>query len=400
MPGFRLNRIAGRAAVVALLVAATDATTARAARAQGGGSPVPAGARAGTISGTVHDTTGAAVSGARVSAGAGLQAVTDSSGGFTLRGVPTGAVTLTVHRLGFEPDSSRWQVGDAALIVDRRLTPIAETLPAVRVRARAQPFDSRLAGFNARRAKKLGYYLTREQIEQRSDMRMLDALRRIPGVRVITMRGALGRSVTLAGSRCPPLVMVDGFPASLGSFDLDMIDLATVEGVEVYPNGSSVPSELAGPHGMESCGLIAIWSAPMRPNVRANQLPVPVDVAALLRAGAVYPPDSVDQQARYIAGSARATYPDSLLRARVSGRVVARFVVDTAGDVEPGTIGIVSSSNAGFEKSVRAAVLGARFHPAQQRGRAVRQVVQLPFDFDPSAVEAEGKAPPEVVNRR
>jgi TonB family protein len=320
-----------------------------------------------------------------VSAGGALLAHTDSSGEFTLRGLSPGPMMLVLMRLGFAPDSARVQLGDEPLTLNFRLTPIAHTLPPVHVRSRTEPFNSRLAGFNSRRARKLGYFITREEIEQRSDRRLLDALRRVPGVRVYTMSGALGRSITMAGSRCPPLIMVDGFPASLGSFDLDMVDLATVEGVEIYPNGSSVPSELTGPRGMENCGLIAIWSAPMRPNQRTDQSIKPVDVAALLRTGAVYPADSVEVQARYIANTAQPEYPDSLLNSRTPGRVVARFVVDTTGTVELGTVSIVSSSGANFAAAVRVALERAVFKPALRGGHPVRSIVELPFDFDPSA---------------
>ena len=348
---------------------------------------------AGQIAGTVRDSAGNPVTAARVSAGT-LQAITDSSGRFTLRDLPRGPVTLNVRRLGFRPDSTRWNVGDQPLTLDLRLRHVAQTLDPVRVRARAEPYESRLAGFNARRAKKLGYYLTRDEIERGNSFRLVDALRRIPGVRPYTMPGALGRSVTLPGSRCPPLVLVDGFASSIGKVDLDMFDLESVEGVEVYPNGSSVPPELAGPYGMEGCGVIAIWSAPSRPRrskdvAQAQQ----IDVNQLVKSGTVYLPDSVEEQARYVAGSARAAYPDSLYRAHVAGRVVARFVVDTAGDVEPGTITVLSSTHPALAAAVTAALPNAQFHPARLHGRPVRELVELPFDFDPSAPEIEGQPP-------
>src|SRR5689334_1957917 len=202
------------------------------------------GASAGTLTGVVRDNMGSPVAGARVVSGSS-EAITDSSGSFTLRGLASGALTLDVRRLGYEPLSSSVTVGDPRLSLELRMKPVGQMLPAVRVRARAEPYESRLAGFNARRAKKLGYYITRDEIERRNDFSMTAALRRIPGVRPYTMSGALGRTVRLPGSTCPPLVFVDGFPASLGSFDLDMIDLAGVEGVEVYLHGSAIPADFA-----------------------------------------------------------------------------------------------------------------------------------------------------------
>ncbi|MGH7689891.1 MAG: energy transducer TonB, partial [Gemmatimonadaceae bacterium] len=157
----------------------------------------------------------------------------------------------------------------------------------------------------------------------------------------------------------------------------------TVEGIEVYLHGSSVPSTLAGPYGMENCGLIAIWSRPMRPNVRVDQLPQgrPLNLDSLVRSNEVYTAASVDQPATYTQGTAVPIYPDSLYRARVAGHVVARFVVDTSGSVEARSIEIVSATQPPFGAAVRQALRAAAFSPARAGGRLVRQIVQMPFDF-------------------
>lgn len=184
--------------------------------------------------------------------------------------------------------------------------------------------------------------------------------------------------------------MVDGFPASLGRFDLNMIDLTTVEGIEVYLHGSSVPAALAGSYGMENCGLIAIWSRPMRPTVRANQaLPKHrLDLDSLLRSNRVFTAASVDEPAAYREGTAVPAYPDSLYRAQVSGHVVARFVVDTMGAVDGQTVKIVSATLPPFAASVEQALRRAVFSPARVGGRAVPQLVEMPFDFKPSQADS------------
>ena len=273
-------------------------------------------------------------------------------------------------------------LGESPQTLELRVKPVGQLLPVVRVRARAEPYESRLAGFNARRAKKLGYYITRDDIERRNDFTMTAALRRIPGVRPYTMSGALGKSVRLPGSTCPPLVFVDGFPASLGSFDLDMIDLAGVEGVEVYLHGAAIPADFAGPFGSESCGVIAIWSLPFRPRRATSAAASPQDVAAMVDKGSVYLPDRVDVQAHFIATSAEPIYPDSLLRSATSGRVVVQFVVDTLGEVELGTVAVVSSNDPKFTRAVRDVLPLARFEPARRQGHAVRELISLPFEFD------------------
>ena len=340
-------------------------------------------AASGVVHGVVRDEAGNGIAGARVAVGGGAGVVTDAAGGFTLRGLALGTATLVVRRLGYAPLESRIVIGDSTGLVDLRVKPIAAALPAVRVQARAEPFQSRLAGFYARRDKKLGYYISRADIEQRNDYSMTSALRRLPGVKVFTMPGALGRSIHLAGAQCPPLVFVDGFAASLGSFDLDMIDLDGVEGVEVYPHGSSVPADFASSQGSE-CGVIAIWSRPTRSRRVAETAGADKpDVAALVAEDSVFLPGSVDRQAVLLPGSGQPSYPDSLYAAGVPGHVLAQFVVDTAGEVEPKTLEIVSSTMPAFAEAVKNALLAAQFKPARRGGSPVRELVSVPFDFDP-----------------
>lgn len=74
-------------------------------------------------------------------------------------------------------------------------------------------------------------------------------------------------------------------------------------------------------------------------------------------------------------------YPEPLSRAGVEGMVVARFVVDTAGRVERGSLEVVRADHPLFEQSVREALSRMRFAPAQAGGRTVRQLVEQPFTF-------------------
>ena len=65
------------------------------------------------------------------------------------------------------------------------------------------------------------------------------------------------------------------------------------------------------------------------------------------------------------------------------GVVVAEFVVDTTGRVEPETFSVVSSPHLLFSHAVYEAIAPARFTPARRGGRSVRQVVQMRFRFTP-----------------
>ena len=80
-------------------------------------------------------------------------------------------------------------------------------------------------------------------------------------------------------------------------------------------------------------------------------------------------------------GSSQPRYPDILRQAGVEGEVLAMFVVDTTGKVEAGSFKVLKSTHDLFAQSVRTALPGMRFIPAEVGGRKVKQLVQQPFTF-------------------
>jgi TonB-dependent Receptor Plug Domain/Carboxypeptidase regulatory-like domain/Gram-negative bacterial TonB protein C-terminal len=340
----------------------------------------------GAIGGTIRDTSGTAVGDAEITLDSpGWRAVTDGSGEFRLSRVPAGKLELRVRRLGFLPESTAVLVEpERETPVNVRLTPVAFRLPTVEVLRKSEPYDSRLAGFNARKERQVGHIVTREQLDRMSSARLVDALREVPGVQLRSLRGG-GTTLVLRGSHCAPLVFIDGFPADAGTMDLDMIDLASVEGIEVYSGAATVPSEFMGARETQGCGVIAIWSRPTRPKKQRIGQVGKIDLEKLLASGAVYTSDQVDDPALLTKGSVVPVYPDSLWGSGIGGRVVAEFIVDPQGLIEPGSLRIVSATHPYFVSSVRAALGGAVFRAALLGGKAVRQIVQLPFLFSPRA---------------
>ncbi|MEP7383223.1 MAG: TonB family protein [Gemmatimonadota bacterium] len=90
---------------------------------------------------------------------------------------------------------------------------------------------------------------------------------------------------------------------------------------------------------------------------------------------------TVDREVMVRVGAAP-RYPAMLASAGIEGLVLARFVVDTLGHVERGSIELASNSHAMFAQSVRDALGRMRFVPAESHGRKVRQLVQQPFTFE------------------
>lgn len=74
-------------------------------------------------------------------------------------------------------------------------------------------------------------------------------------------------------------------------------------------------------------------------------------------------------------------YPQLLRTAGIEGTVIVQVVIDTMGRAEPNSLRIIRSPNPGFDQPVKSAVLRALFRPARVHGRAVRVLVQIPFNF-------------------
>jgi protein TonB len=74
-------------------------------------------------------------------------------------------------------------------------------------------------------------------------------------------------------------------------------------------------------------------------------------------------------------------FPPVLQQAGISGLVKLRFVVDTAGRVEPTSVKVLETTHRGFEDPARESVVAAVFRPARIGDRPVRQLANQPIRF-------------------
>jgi protein TonB len=74
-------------------------------------------------------------------------------------------------------------------------------------------------------------------------------------------------------------------------------------------------------------------------------------------------------------------YPQLLRDAGVEGATLLRFVVDTLGRIEQGTVQVVESTHPAFALAVQAALPQMRFSPARIGEGKVRQLVEFPLQF-------------------
>jgi TonB family protein len=145
-------------------------------------------------------------------------------------------------------------------------------------------------------------------------------------------------------------------PVALAPFDLSAVEpggvgAPLVDATELAASGEGAGAGGGGGGGAPTAG---VWTGPA------------VEIAAAPRPG--NPPPR---------------YPAALEAGRTPGRVEARFVVDTLGRVEAGSVEIAGATDSRFAAAVRRVLGGYRFTPARVRGRPVRQLVELPFHFEP-----------------
>lgn len=142
----------------------------------------------------------------------------------------------------------------------------------------------------------------------------------------------------------------------------------------------STPSVV--PSGLPDVPLSSLAIEPVTRIGPATGTPTPgVPGATGPATGAPWSELTVDRAARLVRNTSRPGYPDLLRRDRVEGSVLATYVVDTLGRVEPGSFTVLESTHPLFERSVRDALAAMRFVPAEAGGRRVRQLVQQSFLF-------------------
>jgi TonB family protein len=189
----------------------------------------------------------------------------------------------------------------------------------------------------------------------------------------------------LRGRTCAPLVWIDGVAMPAGETDLNSFAPSSLEGIELYMSASGAPARYQGTGDESRCGTVLLWSRGVDTEQRRAPLESNAEHLEALRAsGDVFVAGEVEREAVPL-DSARFTlaYPPDLWSSGVGGVVVAQFVVDTAGHVEPHTFDVVSSPHPLLSRAAFDATGGAAFVPAQRGGRPVRQLVLMRFRFTP-----------------
>ena len=92
--------------------------------------------------------------------------------------------------------------------------------------------------------------------------------------------------------------------------------------------------------------------------------------------------NAVEVRPAVVPGSCLApTYPILMRDAKIEGRVLLQFVVDTLGRIEPGSIVTIQSTHSLFEAAARRSITTCRYRPGRFSNHPVRVKVQFPFTF-------------------
>lgn len=233
-----------------------------------GAMPLAAGAQ-GTLRGVVIDSASREpVASADVSIiSLHMVARADDHGRFSLTKLPAGPVELSVRRLGYQPQRETILLtGGNALGggVDSVLVALVaqpEVLSAIAVSSSERRRREWVEDFYVRRARGVGVFVTREDLEARNARVPTDVLN-LPGVSVLHTR--YGTTVRFAGTSstrrdCAPNLWLDGQRAA--NLELDDIPVNDIEGIELYHGPSTTPAQFwQGGLSNTACGTIVVWS--------------------------------------------------------------------------------------------------------------------------------------------
>ncbi len=187
----------------------------------------------------------------------GKGAITDEEGRFIIPDVRPILDTVQIRYLGLPPTKTTIQLEsgrltDAVFLLSQSVLEVAELKVEIR-----RTMSGKMRGFEERRRKGFGYFITPEQIERRQPQRSSDMLRGIPGVTVGASQATGPAPVYFtrgSSGRCEPKIYLDGQPmAGMAFDDITAMDLMAIE---VYKGATQMPAQWA----TGSCGLLVVWT--------------------------------------------------------------------------------------------------------------------------------------------
>jgi hypothetical protein len=224
-----------------------------------------------------------------------LTAVSDSAGRYKLIGLRAGSTTIITRALGYRPDTTEIETAVGEVVIQDITLALASgtTLASVNVFGdRSRDRAGKMAGFDERRRGQTGRFIDRAAIEK-AEGRRLGGILSSSGTNVDIRRGGGGKAWAVSGRaassgkcalcRNSKLDVLDVADIAAGAgvacymdvwmdgvlvydstskkgllFDVNSVDPASVEGIEIYTSASEIPAQYNRTSG--GCGAILIWT--------------------------------------------------------------------------------------------------------------------------------------------
>lgn len=199
----------------------------------------------------------------------------DRDGTFSLTAPEQGEYFLYVHRTGYGSlFDGLFELGDEGVVdVAVGLRPVPVGLDGMIVDVEGRRRSSWTEGFDERRARGLGHFISRSEIEARAVEDLADAMRDVPRLIVTTPAPSFLRPtgvrhpellVRTGTEPCAPSLFVDGHlmvpggrrPGVAVRPD-DYVDPVSAEAIEIYTSPAETPVEFETGTG---CGVVVIWT--------------------------------------------------------------------------------------------------------------------------------------------
>ena len=192
---------------------------------------------------------------------AGISALTNERGYFTLGDRPSGVHYVQLERLGFAPREVPVHVaGNVTQAVEIELSQRAIELEGISVSVAPRRARQDLEGLIRRMNLGFGTFLTRETLERRGEVPLAEHLREVPGV--LVFRDGPRAYMEVRGRSCTPDVYMDGQPFPLDpAAGLNELFGRPLEAIEVF-KGTESPAEFVRPGFRNPCALILVWTRP------------------------------------------------------------------------------------------------------------------------------------------
>lgn len=214
---------------------------------------------ASVIGRVISASTGRPLEGAVVSfRGSGYGAITDSTGNFRIPHTWAGLDTVEVRYIGYSPSETAIEIEpEVTTEVVFLLSPTVVRIAELTVQIERSRRDVKLSGFEERRERGFGVFLTPRDIRRRNPNLASDVLRGVPGVEVGRIEhGRAPVYMTRGARKCPPAVYLDGVYQS--GLQVDDIPREDVGAMEVYRGPSETPAEFQ--RLSRTCGAVVIWT--------------------------------------------------------------------------------------------------------------------------------------------